>query len=261
MKIWVELTKERYIEKIGDSILLVPLLNYFVSKGTAVEYGPAVNPWVSSALPKEFISNKDIIKADCAYVLNIHEAWKYVVNNGKSVMHVINGLSYESGLSIDLDFKCPFFVEDVSDTFEIVIAPFSKDAERVWQFDKWLSLIDTLPRNFTKAVIGAGDEDYTWVPKDIQVVTGRSLPYIAGLLSSCKLFISEDSGPSNLANVLGIQNHVLIYPHRCGIIENIHAKKYKVGITDQWRYVTDIPVDPVIEATAACLKDFKHVSC
>jgi ADP-heptose:LPS heptosyltransferase len=112
-------------------------------------------------------------------------------------------------------------------------------------------VLDALPAELNRTVIGTVNDDYSWWPGPR--VVGKSLSYIAGLLSKCKLFISIDSGPANLATLLGIKNHVLLYPHNCQITANPYATK--VRVSKEWPLVKDIPVQPVIDACTKLLEE------
>ena len=257
-KVWVQddNTDVIGIKKIGDSIWMTTVLNYWVQKEGCVEYGPRLNEWVARTLPAtKFILNSDLKKEECDYVLFVNDAWTYVVQHGQGKMHIIDGLSFSSGLGISLDKQYPFPKKDIDFDVDIVLAPFGAEVEglRIWQKEKWLALIEALPGN--KWIIGSAHNDYSWLPSDVNIAVGQPIRYIAGLLDKCLLFVSIDSGPSALANALGIRPHVLIYPHLCSITENVHAVRYQVGINHNWKYVTDIPVQPVLNKCLEALGD------
>lgn len=259
MKIWIEADRRGENSKIGDSIFVVPFLNYWATKEGSVEYGPILNDWVSDSLPSHFILNSSLKKNDCDYILDTYEAWKYVVMHGKSAMHVINGFSYETGLNVALDLSFPFVRDALDINVDVVIAPFgsayaARDG-RVWQQTKWEQLLKTLPVDLSTVVIGSATDDCSWLPENVNKKLGKPLSYVAALLSKCKLFVSIDSGPANLANLIGVKNHVLLYPHNCPITGNWNAEEYKIAVSYKWPLVIDIPVEPVIEMCLKCLGD------
>lgn len=223
--------------------------------------GPSLNPWVSEAFPSNYILNSSLNASKADYILDQHEGWKYVVHKGQSVTHLANGIARQAGLIDELPLTFPFQKEPLTDTADIVIAPFgSKSASdidhRVWQIDKWVVLLSYLPTNLRVTVIGTDKDDYSSF-KGCDIISGKSLQYIAGLLTKCKLFISIDSGPANLATLLGVRRHVLLYPHNCEITANPYA--VKVRVSKEWPFVQEIPVEPVIQTCLKCLKDIQHV--
>jgi len=255
-KIWIEESEE--VAPIGDSLFMLPFFKYWVDRDGSVEYGTKLNPWVKNALPKEFIFNPSISKDTSDYIVNTFEAWKYVVRHGNSVMHVINGVSHQSGLHEELPLTFPFKKETIYGICDIVIAPFGSKAatdidHRVWQIEKWEALLDQLPSGYKITVIGTDKDDYSWCEHFCEVISGAPLTYIAGLLTQCKMFVSIDSGPANLATLLGIKNHVLLYPHNCQITANPYATK--VRVSNVWPFIVNIPVGPVIEMCLKCLGD------
>lgn len=257
MKIWVG---DGEFANIGDSITVVPFLNHWVKQYGTVEYGPGLNPWVSAALPKEFVYNQNLTKRECDYILICSDSWMHIHNHRLLHLHVMDGYAHANRLDIKLDYVCPFVIDNVTEDVDIVIAPFSAPraltdgSGRVWQSDKWLELIHSLPGDYT--VIGSASDDYSWLP--VHVVAGRSLSYIAALIQKCRLFISIDSGPAQLANAIGKKEHVLLYPRSSDymLTANLHAVDYMVAINDERPWVTGIPVELVVDTCNRCLKDF-----
>lgn len=237
---------------VGDSLFMLPFFKYWADKDGLVEYGPRFNSWVSDVLPANYILNSTIVDGD--YTLDPHEGWTFVVKHGNSTMHIINGIAHQAGLLEDLSLTFPFKKQSCMDR-DIVIAPFGSEYaqadNRVWQIDKWIALLNTLT-NRKITIVGSAKDDYSWCT-NCEIISGASLAYVAGVLANCKLFVSIDSGPANLATMLGIKKHVLLYPHNCEITANPYATKVRINHT--WPRVTDIPVEPVVDACQKCLGD------
>jgi Glycosyltransferase family 9 (heptosyltransferase) len=251
------------IPRIGDSICALPLLKYLADTNGSITYGPHLNKWITPHLPDNFVFDPNLSEKDSDYTVGSQKAWDTVVHCGHNNMHMIEGYFISQGIKSSIDYSFPFPREEVDTKVDIVISPYGSSTigNKLWQFEKWLELIDSLPSNFTKAIIGADTDNFSWISnrKDVKIVSGKSLPYIANLLDKCKLFISIDTGTSHLAHVLGIKNHVLLYAHHCAIVENLLARKYNVSICKEWYYVENIPVPPVKEMCFKALKDFGHI--
>jgi hypothetical protein len=251
------------IPRIGDSICALPLMKYLADTDGFIVYGPNLNKWVTSNLPSNFVYDRHLSEKDSDYVLSSQKAWDYVVHCGHNNMHMIEGYFLSQGIKSHLNYSFSFPREKADENIDIVISPYGSDVEgnKIWQFEKWIELIDSLPSHFTKAIIGADTDDFSWISnrKDIKIISGKSLPYIVSLLDRCKLFISIDTGTSHLAHVLGLRNHVLLYAHHCAIVENLQARKYNVAISREWYHVVNIPVLPVKNMCYKALRDFGHI--
>lgn len=249
-KVWIA----PHDNAIGGSLCMLPFLKHWADRDGFVEYGPSISSWVSQALPSNYVLNPSLASSDADYVID-GKGWGYVVMNGKGTMHLANGIARQAGLHEELPLTFPFEKKRIYGTCDIVIAPFgSKEAtSRVWQIEKWEALIDNLPSKYKVTVIGTDEDDYSWCQHYCEIVVDASLSYIAGLLDQCRLFVSIDSGPANLATLLGIKNHVLLYPHNCQITANPYATK--VRVSDEWPNIMHIPVQPVIDACLKCLKE------
>jgi len=251
------------IPRIGDSICALPLMKHLADTNDLITYGPNLNKWVSSDLPSNFIYDPFLTEKDSDYIVGSQKAWDLVVHCGHDNMHMIEGYFLSQGIKTHLNYSFSFPRENIDTNIDIIISPYASAVEgnKIWQFEKWLELIDSLPSHFTKAVIGADTDDFSWLSgrNDVKVISGKSVPYITSLLDNCKLFISIDTGTAHLAHVLGIKNHVLLYAHHCAIVENLLSKKYNVSISKAWYHVVNIPVSPVKEMCYKALKDFGYI--
>lgn len=248
-KIWIA----PHDNSIGGSLCMLPFLKYWVDRDGAIEFGPSISSWVSQALPSNYVLNPSLASSDADYVID-GKGWGYVVMNGKGTMHLANGIARQAGLHEELPLTFPFEIQPIQGNVDIVIAPFgSKEAtSRVWPIDKWILVIGILSKYYQVTVIGTSKDDYSWC-ENCNLLIDKPLTYIAAILDKCKLFVSIDSGPANLATLLGIKNHVLLYPHNCQITANPYATK--VRVSKDWPNIIHIPVQPVVDACLKCLEE------
>ena len=251
------------IPRIGDSICSLPLMKHLADSNEFITYGPNLNKWIASNLPSNFVYDPFLTEKDSDYIIGSQKAWDTVVNCGHENMHMIEGYFLSQGIRVPIDYSLSFPRENIDTNIDIIISPYASavGGNKIWQFEKWLELIDSLPSHFTKAVIGADTDDFSWVSgrKDVKIISGKSLPYIASLLDKCKLFVSIDTGTAHLAHVLGLKNHVLLYAHHCAIVENLKARQYNVSISKEWYHVVNIPVLPVKQMCYRALIDFGYI--
>jgi hypothetical protein len=243
MKIYVD------IPRIGDTICVLPFLKYLADSHSTVFYGPHLNKWVMQDVYKHFVFDSSITPETADYAFSHNQAWDYVTSKGNAKMHLIQGVFLSCGIETDINYSFPFPIENTG-SYDIVISPFASASQgnKIWQYEKWLELISLLPSNLKKTVIGAGQDDISWLfnLSNVEILIDQSLPVIVGVLKNCKLFVSIDTGTSHLAHLLKLFNHVLLYAHHCPIVENTYARKYKISIDHLYKHVVDIPVEPVI---------------
>jgi Glycosyltransferase family 9 (heptosyltransferase) len=247
--------KRVYIEiepLIGDTIFFLPFLRYLSEQDGSVEFGPQVNSWVLPHIPFNAKFNPELTQDQADYIFLRDKVHLYLYYNNLNI-HMTSGYFEYSGLPIPKD-RTIQFCSTSNESIDIVVSPFASpfgsitNPNKIWQYNKWIELIDRLPYTSTKAVIGSKNDDYSWLNnKDVKIISGESLPAIVKLLKSCKLFVSIDSGPAQLANVLGIQNHVLLYPGPNNQTTNEFSLEYLISVNKNWPRVIDIPVQPVCD--------------
>lgn len=102
--------------------------------------------------------------------------------------------------------------------YDIVLAPHCRAPERTWPLSGWITLLFAIHNVYPKAsiaVLGASDEPkpFEGIP-GIAPVTyeyGRSLAEVVAIMRGARIaVVTIDSGPSRLAQLAGIENHVLI---------------------------------------------------
>jgi ADP-heptose:LPS heptosyltransferase len=247
---------------VGDSICSLPFLKYCADKDGFVEYGPYLCSWIEPHLPSNFILNRSMTKDKADIIFYRDRVWSYYCSHVNPMNHLIDAYFQCENLNTTIyRFEYPLYPTD--NIYDIVISPFASSAtgNKIWQYEKWIELIDKLPPYFSKCIICSDKDDTSWIPNrsDVTIIQGQSLPIICYLLKQCKMFVSIDTGTSHLAHVLGLTNHVLLYPHHCAIVENTYSRKYKISINNEWKHITDIPLQPVLNTCINCLHDFEII--
>ncbi|MDE1905108.1 MAG: hypothetical protein KGH75_01475 [Rhodospirillales bacterium] len=244
--------------QVGDSLTFLPTLDHF-AKDNKVRFGPIFNSWVLNCIPKNCVFDNSLTEEEADYDLVSVRGWSHAANNN---LHLIQGYFIGCDISINTDYTYSFSDTDYQQ-IDIVISPFSstKDLSKCgksWEYSKWIDLMNSFPKEYTKTVVGALDEDYSWVPYkgDIQIVAGKSVAHIASLLKTSKLFISIDAGISHLAHLIRQKNHVLLYPHVGPVAENFFSKKYT--IYNEHSDIRCVSLDTVQEMCNKVLVDFNH---
>lgn len=145
------------------------------------------------------------------------------------------GAFYNKSVSLDLtvyranlflkllNVKCtssvaPYLKENIvhgDDFFNtILLAPGAGGEEKKWPIEKYISLADKFIENSENKVffiIGPQEEEERELleKKGFKVIVSPDLNTLFSLVANCKLFISNDCGPSHVAHVLGANQVVL----------------------------------------------------
>jgi len=91
--------------------------------------------------------------------------------------------------------------QEVTETYDYVIAPFSEDKNREWELSRWNNIIPNLGK---VAVIGHSNDMTPWPNVDYHL--GKSLDYVCSLMKNAKRVVTIDSGPSRLGHALELND-------------------------------------------------------
>jgi hypothetical protein len=94
----------------------------------------------------------------------------------------------------------------------LVIAPFTQDRDRMWPVEKWNYVIESfLGADVPITVVGAASDPQPW--DEVDYYYGRPLSDVGYLMRKAEFgVLSIDSGPSRLAQVVGVKRHVVLSP-------------------------------------------------
>jgi len=141
--------------------------------------------------------------------------------------------------------------------YDFIIAPFSNDFRRTWPLENYVKLIEALLFTYGAsskiAIIGGkNDPKPLLVSRQVKHEYGWSIAWVYTLMKRArKAIITVDSGPSRLAHVAGVKNHVLLAPDWYVLDWQTHPGAFNVvGNRDTWT-VSNVMLK-VHEAVVAC---------
>jgi hypothetical protein len=94
----------------------------------------------------------------------------------------------------------------------LVVAPFTQDRDRMWPIEKWTPVIDYFYKvGLPITVVGAASDPQPW--NGVDYYYGRPLSDVGYFMRNAEFgVLSIDSGPSRLAQVVGVKRHVVLSP-------------------------------------------------